>query len=235
MLISKQSLLAPTASPPPTKPIQGDDRDAPHPDALPRASQDPKFSVTVAHPLVARIQPAPAAGPQKLRRSTNAGSPLFVRIVIGRSRASRGAVRVAAIAALSHLALAACSAPKAPPELPPGATLSRDTGDFDDIDASIGYAAGRSEMALLRSFDADGPEGPRRTFELVTIKDEPVVVQVTRLDEGPEGAAQAGEGASLRIGCRIGAFGDPEREERFIEAFKRRLGDLEGVEVAPIR
>jgi hypothetical protein len=154
---------------------------------------------------------------------------------------------------LATIALAACSSANAPAPLDPGtATVAGDSGDWDDIAAAVGYAAGRNEMALLHAhLDASGP-AQRRVFELITIRDEPVIFEVVRSRHDAKGgqgpgvageppsppdaaAREDGQGVALTLRCRVGAFGDPKREAAFIRAFERRLGDLEGVDVAPIR
>lgn len=100
-------------------------------------------------------------------------------------------------------------------------------GDWDDVEAAVSAGASQAEMAVVV---LTRPTETSIDFELVTITDEPATLKV-RLD--PESAAKGK--ASIALEARVGRFGDRAWEERLIGRVGRRLGELHGVDVAPIR
>lgn len=98
------------------------------------------------------------------------------------------------------------------------ATTGSMVGDFDDIDAAVRVAATKAEVAVVssRALSQDAIE-----YELVTLTGEPGRLRVERRND------------NLQAECSIGRFGDPERENRLLEALRSRLRDLYGVEWAP--
>lgn len=97
-------------------------------------------------------------------------------------------------------------------------------GDWEDLAASVQVGAEQSEMAIVRQpkHVADSPA----RFELVTNLNEPVVLKAER----------AGESAKkITLTAAVGRFGDQGRERALLRRIARRLGDLYGVEFAPVR
>jgi len=110
-------------------------------------------------------------------------------------------------------------------------------GDTNDIYAAIDLCATASQLAILRStiIDTD-PTTKHIRYELVTISDETATVEVRM----PRSSSQSDSPPScqpvpITITARIRAQGDQAWEERFLAAMQRRLGQLQGVDSAPIR
>lgn len=100
-------------------------------------------------------------------------------------------------------------------------------GDWDDIDASLGIGLERSELAVLE--EQSSPT--KRTFELISIT-------------GTKGrliAAQSPDGKDTLISIEVrmtrSARGSLEQQQARILAKEmgRRLADLQGVRIAPVR
>ena len=101
-------------------------------------------------------------------------------------------------------------------------------GDWDDIDAAVIVAARETEMAVERQ--AAGRDENRWTrFYLRTSTDEPVELTMTRLERGPRGLE------NIEARAKVGRFENAKREAQLIEAVRRRVKDLAGVEHAPVR
>lgn len=99
--------------------------------------------------------------------------------------------------------------------------------DWNDVEAAVLAATGRVEMAFVSQAEAPG----RHVFELRTIRDEPAELVFTC----ELGALPEGERIPIRIWCSVGRFGDSGREAQVLRAVAKRLGDLAGVDFAPIR
>ncbi len=95
------------------------------------------------------------------------------------------------------------------------------SGDWDDVVPAARVAASRVEMAVV---SMAVPADDRIEIELVAVGAEPGSATFIRTPQGLIGAT-----------CRIGRFGDADRESRFLAAFERRLGQLRGVDYAPVR
>jgi hypothetical protein len=102
-----------------------------------------------------------------------------------------------------------------------GGTTRAAPGDWDDVQAAVAVAAPAIEFAVVH---VQSPTPDRTAFELLSARDEPGVLIVER---GP------GPG-ELSIRAQIGRFGDPARERALVEAVRRRLGQLRGVDAAPL-
>lgn len=107
-------------------------------------------------------------------------------------------------------------------------------GDWDDIPAAVDVAVGKCEMAVVRGPDKSAPDyGAVQQYELRTVTDEPARLIIRRR------AADNGRGETgavpLEIDAIVGRFGDAARERRLIDAVRRRLSQLVGVDFAPIR
>ena len=96
--------------------------------------------------------------------------------------------------------------------------------DWNDVEAAVFAASGRVEMAIVSQERAL----TRHAFELRTIRDEPAELLFTRED----GAKR--EQIPIMVWCRVGRFGDAEREAQVLRAVAKRLEDLAGVGFAPI-
>jgi hypothetical protein len=100
------------------------------------------------------------------------------------------------------------------------------TGDWNDIDAAMQAGIPWAEAAIMES---RRPDGRSLVVEVKTIVDQVGRVEAVWI----EGGSAEGEGARIRLRSRIGEFGDVERETRIVGEVAKRLGDLQGVEVAP--
>lgn len=98
-------------------------------------------------------------------------------------------------------------------------------GDWDDVSASVAAAVRDQEVAILSEVKTDDVV----TFELLTIKDEPGRLEARR------GKGEAGGGEStITLTCRLGHFGDADRERALMDRTARRLKELAGVGAAPL-
>ncbi|MDX2117722.1 MAG: hypothetical protein SFY96_06015 [Planctomycetota bacterium] len=110
--------------------------------------------------------------------------------------------------------------------------------DWNDVDAAVSVASEKMSFALESS---ETPDETTRRYRLLTTADEPVDVEVLRGVGGSATGSSFGSGdqrfgpTSLTLRCRVGRFGDERREQQFLNAMRQRLGDLMGVDVAPVR
>jgi hypothetical protein len=105
--------------------------------------------------------------------------------------------------------------------------------DWDDVDAAVSVAIARNETAIVRRTEAP-PD--RIEFEMITARDYPVRLIVTRDAEGAAGSTGSEDDQSPRITVRaaVGRFGDLERQRRIVDDVIQRLEELRGVDFAPI-
>lgn len=104
-------------------------------------------------------------------------------------------------------------------------------GDWDDLDDAVSVGARKCEMALLSARE-EGDDV--RIYELLTAGDEParaVLRRVAALDRSALGTDAEG----IQIEAFVGRFGDADRERGLVSAIRARLGDLAGVDFAPVR
>lgn len=94
-------------------------------------------------------------------------------------------------------------------------------GDFDDVPAAV-YAA--SMAAQTVDVSASHPEPDRWEHELLTVDGAPGFLRVLKRPDG-----------LIEMTCRIGRFGDPERERHYVAAIAARLEELHGRDYAPLR
>ena len=99
--------------------------------------------------------------------------------------------------------------------------------DWDDLQAAVGFALSRTELVRVSVFR---PTEDRVEFRLRSSRDEPGLLVATREDEWC-----GGDPVTMTLTCTVGRFGDPAREQQFLELVAERLGQLRGVEVAPIK
>jgi hypothetical protein len=100
-------------------------------------------------------------------------------------------------------------------------------GDWNDVRPAVAVSVDKIETAILSSTSAD----EEYRFKLETIAAEP-----GWLTARPEGADPAsGKPIPIRLTASIGHFGSPERERQLLEATRKRLEDLAGVDYRPIR
>ncbi|MCA9298986.1 MAG: hypothetical protein KDA28_07960 [Phycisphaerales bacterium] len=103
-------------------------------------------------------------------------------------------------------------------ELPPDPTMAARPADWDDIDAAVEVLQTRLELGLLqRTVTPDA-----RIYHFLSIEDEIVTLSFQRSGDGVV--------ASCALDLR-----DPEREQVILDAVLERLGDLHGVDVAPLQ
>lgn len=100
----------------------------------------------------------------------------------------------------------------------PGSSLVV-SGDWDDLETSVDVGIGWAEVGLLGQ---DELMGGLVRYRVLTTRDE----------IGELIARPASDGC-IALVAKIGP-GDPEHEARLIRAVARRLGQLHGVDVAPI-
>jgi hypothetical protein len=126
--------------------------------------------------------------------------------------------------------LGACAQSTEVPTLLPDASRLSTNADADDIDAAVNVAVGRVEMAILQTIRTSPDPRVLRIYELRAVTDEPAVLKVWRTNSDGEAGP-----VSLELAASFGRFGNPARERALLEAVRRRLIELRGVDVAPIR
>ena len=110
-------------------------------------------------------------------------------------------------------------------------TTSLAMAEWKDVSPALIIALDRSQLNVVNTTRSE--DGLSVTFELLGVHDEPGKLTLTR--KAP-GLAEKGEGPiPIEITATIGRFGDRDRERQLIADFRRRLGDLAGVDVAPLR
>lgn len=122
--------------------------------------------------------------------------------------------------------LSGCSSSPSPASTEPNpfvgpATTGPASGDWDDARAAAAAAVPAVELAIVH---VEEPTPDRLIFELLSARDEPGELVIER---------RPGSG-ELDVRARVGRFGDPRRERALVEAVRRRLGQLRGVDVAPL-
>lgn len=108
------------------------------------------------------------------------------------------------------------------PDHSPGAVEVVAPGDWNDVDAAVWAVAGRVEAAVVSS----SASSDLWRHELLSINDERIVLETTR---------EQGHEDRLRLRADVGFHGDRARAAALVRAVARRLHDLKGVEVAPLR
>lgn len=121
-----------------------------------------------------------------------------------------------------------------PPPLPAqvrnqASSLGEVIGDWDDVETCVSTGAYQSEMAIERVMR---PDPDTIVFELLTITNEPARLEMERI--GGDGKVP-GESERMELRASVGLFGSRDWEERLIGRVSRRLTELRGVDVAPIR
>lgn len=99
--------------------------------------------------------------------------------------------------------------------------MAKAEGDWDDTDASVSVGVEAIEAALT---SVHQPAPGRREYRLKRVNGEVGLLVIER-----------GEGDVLNLTASIGPLGDPERERKLVQAVRRRLDQLHGVEFAPVR
>lgn len=106
-------------------------------------------------------------------------------------------------------------------------------GDWNDVEAAAVVGLERAECAILRRTE-NSPTVV--AYALRTVLDQDGVLRFTRAAPADgAGSQDRGENIDITVFCRVGPFGDQEREERILDAVRDRLGELRGVEFAPSR
>jgi hypothetical protein len=125
--------------------------------------------------------------------------------------------------------LGACGHPQKDTGLGTEPEQVRFVADWDDLVAAADLAAERTELAIVSSSDPSG-RSCMREFILRGVSGETATLVVERPEPCTESQAQP-----LTVSIRIGRFGEPAREARFIREFRERLEALCGRDYAPIR
>jgi hypothetical protein len=147
-----------------------------------------------------------------------------------RSRLSRTSHAAALTIASCALFANSCAKHPADFDVPLNASRSATTADENDIDAAVEVAVGRHEMAVVKMIRYPRDPHVVRRYELRTVTDEPVWLEVRRA-----GISSRNEPVELELRASVSAFGDAKREKALLESVTRRLNQLAGVRVAPIR
>lgn len=84
------------------------------------------------------------------------------------------------------------------------------------------YAASMAAQTVDIASDQPGPD--RRDYQLLTINGSPGTLNVVHRPDG-----------LIELTCRIGRFGDPERERHYVAAIAARLEELHGRCFAPLK
>lgn len=106
-------------------------------------------------------------------------------------------------------------------------TATSATGSWEYLEAAVIYAAGKQELAILRSEDQSIGETLRRRYELVTLRDERMIVDA-------EGVVVDGAARVRMIEARLTPFRDEARERALVRAIENRITKIEeGGGVAP--
>ena len=119
-------------------------------------------------------------------------------------------------------------------------------GNWNDVDAAVDAGARAAEMAVVtRRLD----EGERtRTYELVTVHDEPARLTATVRAGGADVPSARGSPTRHRTGgtpmpqgagpieltASVGRFGDTTQERRLLRAVRVRIEMRSGVDSAPL-
>lgn len=111
---------------------------------------------------------------------------------------------------------------EAPVELP---GPLRVVADWDDVGPAVAAAADRHELAVLHR---ERPDERTAVFRLIGVRSEAGSVTLRRLGD-------ALEMTEIEIEAEVGLPADPRRQRRFQRDIGRRLEQLAGVEVSPIR
>jgi len=121
--------------------------------------------------------------------------------------------------------IAACASITSPDiEFPPGAAQSQATADWDDADSAVIWGANNAEWVVAKWGSADENT---RLYELRNPAGTSALLRIQRPPAQPNGP--------LELTASVGPIGDAAAERALIAGVERRLADLRGVEVAPIR
>ncbi len=99
-------------------------------------------------------------------------------------------------------------------------------------------AASKVEMGVLSKnkgpgWDGEGGDLTRRVFRLKTVRDDPVLLEITREPPG-SAAIDPHVAGPVLMRAKVGLFGDREREELLLRAVGSRLHQLKGREWYPL-
>lgn len=149
------------------------------------------------------------------RRLTRSGA--------GRSRATALAVGVATL-----FVVGGCAGVYRPSAEPIDTSTLVVAGDWDDVVAAVEAGASWAEMAVLTREAGDG----WARFGLITTDEERVTLTVERVGRGG-----GGDGGRVRLEAESSAGNErgPGLEASLIRGVERRLSQLSGVDVSPIR
>lgn len=98
--------------------------------------------------------------------------------------------------------------------------------DWNDVEPAVAVALGRTELVKAGTTQRTPT---RLEIVLRSSRDEPGLLTVSRED------ADAPDPVRMKLTCRVGRFGDPEQEREFLALVVERLGQLKGVDIAPVR
>lgn len=110
-----------------------------------------------------------------------------------------------------------------------GPSESLVTGDWNDVYAAIQTALGQNEGALLSRSESD----TEQTFEFSLITDDRGTLTARRDSPAPKFNAPDPAPIPIHLSCSVGLFGNPAKERAILDATKRRIEQLAGVDWAP--
>lgn len=158
----------------------------------------------------------------------------FVCILDGTFRQVRCSAAVVAVCAMASLIQVGCSSSPFDSGWSTGTKVTA-IADWNDVDAAVSVASGKVSYSMETS---ETPDDSTKRYRLLTVTDEPVDLEIVRGIGGSASASGSGKSfgpTSMTIQCRVGRFGDARKEEQFVNAIRQRLGDLTGVDFAPVR
>lgn len=100
-------------------------------------------------------------------------------------------------------------------------------GDWNDVGAALAVGGAKLYLAFTDARQIDETEVE---YDFVDVIDQPGFFTARR-NPGPDSMGPE----FIELGASIGRFGDEKRERELLDAVARRLRDLAGVDVAPIR
>lgn len=95
--------------------------------------------------------------------------------------------------------------------------IATTAGLVRDLDAAVRFAASKNDMVVVLITDHAGDV---RAYEMKSVRDEPVAVQVTGVIPTPGEPRQA---ANLTMTAKVGRFGDSRREQQLLADIRARL------------
>jgi hypothetical protein len=109
----------------------------------------------------------------------------------------------------------------------PNAAKAVAVGDWNDVEAAAIYAVGQNETTIVSSNSTE----TQQVFHIRSIRDEKGTIVAQR------DAAIGNESGTgpIHLSCSLGLFGNESAERSILDAMRRRLESLRGVDYRPIK